>query len=578
MLKTSTPMRQLLHTSLSILLITFVMGCSRTHTDRRLVLADSLMWTAPDSALHILNAINRDSLQGDENLAYHALLLTQAQFRCNGHCASDTLINTAINHYSDNHNREHYTRALLYKGAYYEFNTNQPVEAMRYYKMAEDNADTTDYRNLAQINMRLAIIYYYNFVGKNFDLKRFKKSLYYYTILDNISSIMLCHSYIGNIYRFTNQDSARHHLVLALKIAREIGDSCEIGEIYNSLSKSYLQDNAFTTALHYAKKCMSNSCDSGAGHLCFYNLSRAYSGLGMTDSARHFLDMTSDTSDMQLQDNRYLALRDYYSATGNNEQFKKYNNLYLALSDSLESNQNIAEFVDADSKHRQDFINQKKQEASYSSKKATLITIVIIAFALILFFVLQYRHRSKTKQLQLLLKSQSEKDKSRIKDILTELRESSSQLKSTKENLKETSKQYASLTGLLTAHINVMHTLTEASQNQTKDVFIKTFAKTVNAYKANDNLYDNITRYLNEHYGNLINDIQKGHTGLNDEDLKIIKLVALGFTYIDVAVLLGKNPNAMSTRFTRIARKIGANVSLPKHIDMLKKKGKHVHH
>jgi Fe-Mn family superoxide dismutase len=53
-------MRQLLHTSLAILLITFVMGCSRTHTDHRLFLADSLMWTAPDSALHILNAINRD--------------------------------------------------------------------------------------------------------------------------------------------------------------------------------------------------------------------------------------------------------------------------------------------------------------------------------------------------------------------------------------------------------------------------------------------------------------------------------------------------------------------------------------
>ena len=62
--------------------LSFVMSCSRS-VDKRLVLADTLMWTRPDSSLAILNAINRDSLQGEENQAYYALLLTQAQFRCN---------------------------------------------------------------------------------------------------------------------------------------------------------------------------------------------------------------------------------------------------------------------------------------------------------------------------------------------------------------------------------------------------------------------------------------------------------------------------------------------------------------
>lgn len=111
-------MRKLLYISLVFLLVTMVMGCRRS-VDKRLVLADTLMWTNPDSSIAILNAINRDSLQGEENLAYHALLLTQAQFRCNGNCTNDSLINFALDYYSDNHNREHYTRALLYKGAYY---------------------------------------------------------------------------------------------------------------------------------------------------------------------------------------------------------------------------------------------------------------------------------------------------------------------------------------------------------------------------------------------------------------------------------------------------------------------------
>ena len=97
-------MRKLLYISLLAVLLSAAISCNRS-VDKRLVLADTLMWTRPDSSLAILNAINRDSLQGDENQAYYALLLTQAQFRCNIPLTSDTLINKAVDYYNDNHNR-----------------------------------------------------------------------------------------------------------------------------------------------------------------------------------------------------------------------------------------------------------------------------------------------------------------------------------------------------------------------------------------------------------------------------------------------------------------------------------------
>ena len=108
-------MRKLLYISLALMLMACFMSCGRS-VDKRLVLADTLMWTNPDSSLSILEAINRDSLQGEENQAYYALLLTQSQFRCNIPLTSDTLISKAVDYYRDNHNREHYTRSLLYKG------------------------------------------------------------------------------------------------------------------------------------------------------------------------------------------------------------------------------------------------------------------------------------------------------------------------------------------------------------------------------------------------------------------------------------------------------------------------------
>lgn len=199
-------MRKLLYISLLAVLLSAAMSCSRS-VDKRLVLADTLMWTNPDSSLAILEAINRDSLQGEENLAYYALLLTQAQFRCYVNCSSDSLINFALDYYSDNHNQEHYTRSLLYKGAYYEVHDN-PVEAIKWYKQAEDNADSTDYRNLAQINMRLGMLYYNNYASNNLDLEKFKKALFFYDKLRDIRMTAICHSYLGNLYRINDQQKS----------------------------------------------------------------------------------------------------------------------------------------------------------------------------------------------------------------------------------------------------------------------------------------------------------------------------------------------------------------------------------
>ena len=157
------------------------MSCGRS-VDKRLVLADTLMWTNPDSSLAILEKIDSKSLKGKENQAYYALLLTQSQFRVDFDIPSDSLINFAVDHYRNSNNREHLTRALLYKGAYYEVHDN-PVEAIKWYKQAEDNSDTTDYRNLAQINMRMGMLYFNNYATNNLDLNKFKMAAHYYELL-----------------------------------------------------------------------------------------------------------------------------------------------------------------------------------------------------------------------------------------------------------------------------------------------------------------------------------------------------------------------------------------------------------
>ena len=93
-------MKRLVHIAVMAVLVTLVTGCGGAHRyDARLVAADSLMWTAPDSALATLTAI--DSLTGEGNLAYRDLLMTQARYKCYADitASDDSAITRAIDYY-----------------------------------------------------------------------------------------------------------------------------------------------------------------------------------------------------------------------------------------------------------------------------------------------------------------------------------------------------------------------------------------------------------------------------------------------------------------------------------------------
>ena len=68
---------------LSILAVVSIAGCDSRHSyDARLRTADSLLRVNnPDSALQVLSVMDSAGLRSASDRAYHALLLTQAQYR-----------------------------------------------------------------------------------------------------------------------------------------------------------------------------------------------------------------------------------------------------------------------------------------------------------------------------------------------------------------------------------------------------------------------------------------------------------------------------------------------------------------
>jgi len=543
-------MRKILYILFIILTLSFVMSCSRG-VDKRLVLADTLMWTRPDSSLAILNAINRDSLQGDENQAYYALLLTQAQFRCNIPLTSDTLISKAVDYYSDNHNREHYTRSLLYKGGVYE-DMGDPVEAMRWYKKAEANADSADYRNLAQINFRMGLLYYNNYATTNLDLNKFQMAAHYYEILRDKIMTMVALEYCGNVLRITDVNEARKYYDKALSMASELNDTTSIYSINVNYALMYIEDSLYSQAKNYILDAyrLNNSFKENNN---YYMLSLIYANQKDLDSAKYFISLP-DISQNNSYDSllMFKALREIALCENNLSQYREFYKQYNRISNSLEYNETIYKLHDSE----QEFDKSTKSEASINlGKKKKIISLLIGSLLLmsIVFFLIYLRKKKASKRL------------------IDELRkEHISSYNSLREDLEKHDDDFSRL---MQSQIDVFEEIMASGYNPNKDPSDYKITHKIKAIDdSNVEFWNGLKSYLNHHYDGIIDKISNDYPNLTDADLNFIGLICCDFSDAAIAVCKGyRNTDSVRSRRRKIRVKMKINDLLDVYLKQLMK-------
>ena len=545
-------MRKILYILIFLLTLSFVMSCGRG-VDKRLVLADTLMWTNPDSSLAILEKIDSKSLTEKENQAYYALLLTQAQFRCNGNCTTDTLINSALEYYSDNHNREHYTRSLLYKGAYYEFNTNQPVEAIKWYKQAEDNADTTDYRNLAQINFRMGRLYYTNYAGNNLDLEKFKKALNYSEKLCDNRMKMLSFMNVADIYRLNNHNDAINYYNSANRIAHELNDTTSIYTITTSKALLYLIDSLY----YECKNCIFEAFKlkwENRSNNDFYILSQAYANLNMIDSAEYFLNNVENTTDDSYERlQRYRSFFAINKAKKNFGEVEKFNSLCRKLSDSLEYNNvkyDINSFeISYDDKR---LYTKKNSLSSQANIIACLITAILF---IVLLFCIFYFIRRKNQE-KLINKIENESFL-KYQGLLNEI------TKFDKEYSKIIKSQLASLESIMSCAYEPNTIYSDAGIKH----------KVLPIADSNIEFWNGLISFLNHKYDGIIDNISKEYPKLTNSDINFIALMCCGFSDAAIAVCRKyRNTAVVRSRRNAIKKKMNIDEYLEKFLNRLMEK------
>ena len=292
-----------------------VASCSRTD-DARLAVAERQMAEHPDSALLTLRQIDATSLNR-HNTALYALLLTQAQYKNDITATSDSLINIALDYFSDG---KRHIECLIYKGAVLQ-ELGEEQEAIDYLKKAEAATSPTDNEMLGYINMRLGNIYMNSYIENNEDIAKYKKALHYYKLSGNKKYQLACLGTVGALYRAENMDSAYYYINAAIKLAEELGNSERIAYHKGLLVRAYITDSLIYKAKN-AATCLMAEYPEYCDNDLLLDASRIYAMLGNRDSAFFYLQKASklnlsEPEEIVLLDAKYnifMADKNYKAA------------------------------------------------------------------------------------------------------------------------------------------------------------------------------------------------------------------------------------------------------------------------
>ena len=534
-------------------LVTLVTGCGGVHRyDARLVAADSLMWSAPDSALATLTAI--DSLTGEGNLAYRDLLMTQARYKCYQDITArdDSAINRAITYYrAHSGEREKLTRAYLYKGAVME-ELGHVDSAMYYYKTAEVNADAKDYINLGQINAKIADLYRKEYSQDSAAILRFKRSIHYYTILADTSFIIYDLGAIGCIYGVTHPDSSRHYLLNAIRLAQQFDPSLQYSH-KSTLAGLYYVQNNFVEAKNTAMDVLMNGKDDCGETQFYYYAALSYLKLGNLDSAKYILRITPPPFDAVDSMNYYNVLAEIANLENDHDSYKRYKERSHEITEQILSNSKKGKIAVTESEfekvHSQNTLKQKHKSSFLWLAGLCFLIIMVLSFTF-------YHHKHRYGKIIKDIKQQSA---NQLNDL--------SILNDNIENLKIRDNQ---LKGFITSHLALMREMIEACYHNPQSKLTEQLKKIVQFQQHNGQKWTQLYHYIDAAYNNLISKTQDTYPQLNDKELMLIALVCLGFSYIQIAIIMGySNATSVSTIKQRLAKKMHLQGSLNDYIDSI---------
>ena len=408
---------------LSILICLSMLSC--IHTSDKLEIAERLIETTPDSALHILQKIKINSFTIHSDKAKYALLMSEALDKNDIKVESDSLISIATEYYDENDPaRAGY--AWLYMARCASNSGNASIQANALLKAQEFAIKATNYKLLGLVYGDKADIYkaQQDFIGSNYYNKlayqSFKKGHAYRNSIISLLKIG------GDFLYLSRYDSVIVYSTLAEKIASDLNDNFLNSTIYKNIGTAYVQKKDYNRALYYYRRVPDTHVAIYDSNKCIL-LANTFLELGKTDSAAYYLRKVNDFKEMGPYYNKLWQT--LYEKQGNTAKALYYAKRVTAVTDSLyKRNLNIS-FAGMEKKYKYQSLQVSNQRLIIKNKQNNillLIALFTLSLGVIVFLFWRYKMKNQQfeSQRQLLEheKNLAEKDKENIKLLERQLK------------------------------------------------------------------------------------------------------------------------------------------------------------
>ena len=528
-----------------------VTGCGgHARYDGRLVQADSLMWSTPDSALAVLSAL--DTLRGAADSAYRDLLLTQARYKAYQPITArdDSAITRALHWYrAHNGEREKLTRANLYKGAVME-ELGRIDSAMYYYKTAEAAADTTDYTNLGQINIRIADLYRRYHGDMQACYEKSKQALRFYRLINDKQQQLACLIMVASSNGVVHKENSERLLHEASRLATELNDSASYFMCQELMCRQLLQGGkSYIKAKRIALDCYQHYGKYVNQHLLL-DLADIYARTGVADSARYYIDklnqLAHSTRSGQSTARYNFILSRISRLEGDSIQSALYDMQGHEVSDSIQNNKvkHIIHQVESDFNAEQDEQNQLKLKLLHW----TIIALIVVGLAIIVSII--YTALRKQYVAHAIIRDLKKAQIQDHDDLLNQLDTKSAVIERLVSNLVPLLK-YCSGNEALNS--------TPEIAKQIKETVVEV---------ADEDFWRELRTFLDKKHNGIISSFAS-YPRITNKDLKFIELSCCGFSYIEMAMILNYSPRYVINKRKIIAKKLNLDIPLQDYLEQL---------
>ena len=355
--------------------------------------AESLMYTHPDSALTLLQAIpNPEQLTGREQADY-ALLLTQAKSRNQIWATSDSLIRIAVDYYQNSDEMGQKAKSLLYL-ADVMMDMERYADATLPLKQAEElmehvsdrQIQTMIYSNLGYLNRKagdyeLALTYY-------------KKALAINQTHQDTDRIV---SNLINIIDLEVTNNAHIYIQQLQKAVVDASPSLQ-EKAFNNIGVYYKDRNLFKEAEHFFQKSILLA--KKVPHHSFRNLADIYIAQEKYEQADSLYQIALQSPNWAIQARIYENLYKSKLDLGQIKEAIHYMNQYIHAVDSFYTNREANQIQEIQQKYDQEVILRQKVQIEIWLYRIIFCFILIIAITLAVAWNMNRKHQKQMLALQ----------------------------------------------------------------------------------------------------------------------------------------------------------------------------------